>query len=282
MGCCPESTDSMVNIISFLAVLIFGIASVTVNYYSLSCIFGTVAWACFYHSFRSLIEFQFPKTSALVTQADTSWSIAGAYVSFFHQFAVCFTVGAILLARYSDEKSWWQSEMGGSTWYMRRLEQQLFFTTMGYELKDFMRSPFPDIGLIIHHVFTVLGCVLCLLLPAGVGLVCMNCIDAQVGSGFFNAYVFYPARWNFWLFVAMMSVSNAVAIWLFFEFLTLNLSLVWFMCYGIVVFALALMRQGNVIIMCVDHAKNGNSSTHTSDEIDPLARKSSIPSGTMP
>jgi len=144
---------------------------------------------------------------------------------------------------------------------------------MGYELKDFMRTPFPNLGLITHHIFTVLGCVLCLLSPGGVGLMCINCIDAQVGSGFYNAFVFYPVRWNFWLFVAMMSLSNAIAVWLFVVYLTLQIPLVWHVYYGLVVFALVLMRQGNVLLMCLARLSSKQDPEHTAGETDPLARK---------
>jgi len=149
---------------------------------------------------------------------------------------------------------------------------------MGYELKDFMRSPFPNVGLITHHIFTVLGCVLCLLSPGGVGMMSINCINAQLGSGFYNAFVFYPTLWNFWLFVAMMSLSNAIAIWLFVAYLTLQIPLVWHVCYGLVVFALVAMRQGNVLLMCLKRAKSTKPEPEqTGDESDPLAGKSSNP-----
>jgi hypothetical protein len=273
--------DPFFTIAAYLAVLTFGVASVMVQSYVLSCVFGTIAWSCFYHAFRTLIETQFPKTSALVDQSDKAWSVAAAYTSFFYQFGVCFVFGMNFLGTHYGDKIWWAEGMAGDDWYLRRVEQQLFFATMGYELKDFMRSPFPDVGLITHHIFTLLGCTLCLLTPGGVGTVCINCINAQVGSGFYNAFLFYPTQWNFWLFVAMMSLSNSIAIWLFVEYLVLQIPLVWHVCYGLVVFALILMRQGNVILMCVKRATSVKSEPeHTAAESDPLARRCSGPTAT--
>jgi len=260
-------------VVAYLAVLTFGVASVMVQSYVLSCVFGTIAWSCFYHALRSLIETQFPKTSVLVDPTDKAWSVAGAYTSFFHQFGVCLGFGLYFLGTHSQDSAWWRTAMPGDDWALRRLEEHIFFATMGYELKDFMRIPFPNAGLITHHIFTVLGCVLCLLSPGGVGMLCINCINAQLGSGFFNAFVFYPATWNFWLFVAMMSLSNAIAIWLFVLYLALPIPLVWHVCYGLVVFALVVMRQGNVIVMCLKRVTSVKQEPeHTASETDPLRK----------
>jgi len=212
----------------------------------------------------------------LVDPSDKAWSVAGAYTSFFHQFGVCLGFGLFFLGLHSQDSHWWGAAMPGEDWALRRVEQHLFFATMGYELKDFMRSPFPHPGLIVHHIFTVLGCVLCLLTPGGVGMMVINCVNAQLGSGFFNAFVFYPTMWNFWLFVAMMSLSNAIAIWLFVAFLSVQVPLVWHVCYGLVVFALVVMRQGNVMIMCLKRSKKTKAEPEQTgaDETDPLSRKS--------
>jgi len=274
---CRTHADPFFTVVAYVAVVTFGVASVLVPSFDLSCVFGTIAWSFFYHAFRSVIEAQFPKTSVLVDPADKAWSVAGAYTSFFHQFIVCLAFGLYFLGVHSKDSIWFREGMPGEDWPTRRVEQHLFFATMGYELKDFMRTPFPDAGLITHHIFTVLGCVLCLLTPGGVGMVCINCVNAQVGSGFYNAFVFYPTAWCFWLFVAMMSVSNAVAIWLFVDYLTLEIPMVWYGCYGAVVFGLVLMRQGNVLIMCLKRAKSKPEPEHTLDETDPLARKGSNP-----
>jgi len=246
--------------------------------FALSCVFGTIAWTCFYHALRSVIETQFPKTSVLVDPEDQAWSVAAAYTSFFHQFGVCFVFGLYFLGAHNRDPVWWREAMPGEDWMLRKVEQHLFFATMGYELKDFMRSPFPAPGLITHHIFTVLGCVFCLLTPGGVGMVCINCINAQVGSGFFNASVFYPSAWSFRVFVVMMTLSNSVAIWLFVEYFSLPVPVVWYWCYGIVVIGLVIMRQGYLIGVCIKRAKPPKAEPeHTLDETDPLARKRAVP-----
>jgi len=278
MACLRVHADPFFTVVAYVAVLTFGIASVMVPSFGLSCLFGTIAWACFYHALRAVIETQFPKTSVLVDQSDKAWSVAAAYTSFFHQFGVCFVIGLYFLGVHNKDSTWWRGGMPGDDWVLRRVEQHLFFATMGYELKDFMRTPFPDPGLITHHIFTVLGCVLCLLTPGGVGMVSLNCINAQLGSGFYNAFVFYPTPRCFWLFVVMMTLSNSIALWLFVEFLSLPLPVVWMCCYGIVVVGLVVMRQGNLILMCIKRAKPVKSEPeHTLDETDPLARKHSVP-----
>jgi len=93
MGWLWVHADPFFTVVAYLAVMTFGIASLMVQSYALSCVFGTIAWSCFYHAFRSVIETQFPKTIVLVDPTDKAWSVAAAYTSFFHQFGVCFGFG---------------------------------------------------------------------------------------------------------------------------------------------------------------------------------------------
>jgi len=251
-----EGWDSWFTLASLLVLVAFEAVSLCAEGYAVVSVLGTFAWACFFHVLREIIETQFPKTRAIVDPSDPQWSKAAAYVSFLHEFVVCLGFGIYFLALFNRDVLWWGESIMRPSWTAHRPEEHLFYATMGYDIKDFFKSR-PNIGFVIHHIFTILACVLTLLTPAGLGLVAVNCVQAQLGSGFYNLYVFLPTTAMFWAFVVFMTASNAIGLWLLAKYIGFDMPVVWKICYGIMVCGLCILRQGNVFMLLGKRAQPG-------------------------
>jgi len=86
------------------------------------------------------------------------------------------------------------------------------YTINGYMLKDFIVYDMNSCHL-IHHLVTILGCSICLLIPAGGGYATANAITIEVGSALWNYQAVYPSWFAYTLYLMLFQLSNIMPIY---------------------------------------------------------------------
>lgn len=133
-----------------------------------------------------------------------AWSF---YMAFLHNGVITLMLAvAIAFLRWGqlDLNTWFRSSWGeltprGDVPLAERLEALLFCAIMGCEVKDAILLDVQlnafDLGLVVHHLATVIGCLFCLRLPLGKGVVVLNAVNANLGSAVFNFATMIPLMW---------------------------------------------------------------------------------------
>lgn len=92
------------------------------------------------------------------------------------------------------------------------LGRHAYYSIFAFELKD-LWAPGMTVPFWVHHIIVFCGCATCLAVPAGAGLLLMNNISAEFGSGFYNLVNLFPkSRLVLWIYIIMMNLSNFVGL----------------------------------------------------------------------
>lgn len=165
---------------------------------------------------------------------------AEVLVSLFHQFGLCLVACVVFLGLHvnNDFSSWWKD----GPIYAFSFERQVQVSIFGYELKDVAYGCIHWTWL-IHHGLTFIGCVFVLNMPAGLGLVTLNGLIAEMGSGIYNLNVIWPNSCTAIAYFIGMFISNGlVAAFAVLLFYVDNMAIGWKVCYGIIVLLLFILR----------------------------------------
>ena len=109
----------------------------------------------------------------------------------------------------------WQGGWGTATMASHHLLEQVHCAVIGYMLKDFAVYPGGlETGYILHHIFTVVGCTLCLWFPSAVGVITFQAVQCEFASALFSAQSLYPTLLGKVLYFITMPGSNVLAAWL--------------------------------------------------------------------
>jgi hypothetical protein len=71
-----------------------------------------------------------------------------------------------------------------------------------------------EIGYIVHHVATIIGCCLHLNFPSGAGLIALQTTQTEFGSAAFNYGVIFPSKFTKAAYLIIMVASNSFASYL--------------------------------------------------------------------
>jgi len=146
------------------------------------------------------------------TLPDTEKLIAGYplwvyYVAFFHQALVLPIVSVAIFYSMDSWESWLNAPILPGT-----LAASVHHLINAYVLKDFITYDI-DLAFLSHHLVTILGCSLCLLVPAGGGYVTANAIVAEVGSGLWNYQTVYPSWFSKSVYLLIFQFSNMIPLY---------------------------------------------------------------------
>mmetsp|Transcript_83377 Transcript_83377/g.147021 ORF Transcript_83377/g.147021 Transcript_83377/m.147021 type:complete len:248 (-) Transcript_83377:44-787(-) len=122
------------------------------------------------------------------------------------------------------------------------LEEQVQALVLGAMIKDFILCTATDAAFILHHVCVVLGSVLCLSLPGGVGIVTINGVQAESFSLFYNLMAVFPSAMTKGLYVVLMPISNISGLVFGFLLLKVPMHWAWSATYAILCLLLVLFR----------------------------------------
>src|SRR3989338_184595 len=231
-------------------------------------------WTAFYHVFTLLLN---ESVSQRRVYPGTEYTVSQYTVALFHQVILLplllhealtvfshtadLKVHSSLLESELAQKSelqlpflhrwfeplWWICgwDLSGYPFYF---EKQIWWALIGYQLKDFIYSKL-DIFFTLHHIFAIVGSVLCLVSPLGVGLLTFNCVNAEFGSSTFNMSELLPkGRFIFDpLYLFMMTISNIIVVNVAYEYWQLPLPLVYRGAYIFISGFLVLLRQAGVV-----------------------------------
>ena len=130
--------------------------------------------------------------------------------------AIAFERRGVSWASWADGAAWVQVLEEGATAGTNWAASGVHCAILGYMLKDYVVY---DSGLesvfVLHHLATILGCSLCLVVPAGFGLVTLNAVVAEFGSVFYNIKTLYPLRtFNHAVYLFTMGASNVLAVYI--------------------------------------------------------------------
>jgi len=163
------------------------------------------------------------------------WSF---YVSLWHNGAVMTLVLVLMLIlRANSGREGWFSDWMSHGWDPSSesesnvlmsagvLDEFMYYCVIANELKDFVMLDLEfslyKMGMVVHHILTILGALWCLQVPAGKGIVTLTCINAEFGSAVYCLEVLAPRLWPrrprirlavSVLYVAGMTLSNLLGI----------------------------------------------------------------------
>ena len=133
------------------------------------------------------------------------------------------------------------------------------FTTMlehshcaviGFLLKDYS-SLYPiglESGYVVHHLASVLGCSMCLMMPMGAGLTALNAIQAEVASAIYSASLLWPNALTVLAYRLLMTASNLFVCYLSYEVWLYPIALGWRLPYAIMAVLLVALRQVALVL----------------------------------
>jgi len=111
----------------------------------------------------------------------------------------------------------WRAWLDGAWEETDELERHIFYTIIACMLKDGLLFKLElnqySQGIAMHHIMTVVGCSLCLVMPVGRGWVTLNAWVAEIGSAAYVVYKLYPHLSSKLLYVLLMTGSNVLCCW---------------------------------------------------------------------
>ena len=160
------------------------------------------------------------------------------YVSSIHQvLAMIFLLSLALVPNHpSNYTAWFYGGWKDSQFF----ERQIFYSCFGYALKDFIVAEV-DFGFFLHHLFTIIGAVLCLKSPLGVGIITLNGVVAEVGSNFYSLNTLFKDRIRIAYFI-IMNASNIFAAYLSYLYCSQPIPLIFSGTYGFLTVGLLIFR----------------------------------------
>ena len=152
----------------------------------------------------------------------------------------------------SDVSTFWHGSWGSATLASHHLLEQIHCAVIGYMLKDFVVYPGGlETGYILHHIFAVVGCTLCLWFPSVAGIITFQAMQCEFASALFSVHTLYPTRFGQLTYFLTMPASNIGAAWLAwyvcYEWIELA-SLPYRILYGVLTVLLLLIRSIGVVL----------------------------------
>ena len=109
----------------------------------------------------------------------------------------------------------WRGGWGTATKASQHVLEQVHCAIIGYMLKDFAVYPGGlETGYVLHHIFSVVGCTLCLWFPSAMGIITFQAVQCEFASALFSAQTLYPTGMGRALYFVSMTASNVGAAWL--------------------------------------------------------------------
>jgi len=242
------------------------------------CFSSGVFWTIFYLLLVNQIVDSFPSSRTKCADGSTQAELC---VCLLHQIGLC---GALLWAVLflhidNDWDDWWKD----GPVYAFTLERQVQLAIFGYELKDFAYGCVHWTW-IVHHSFTLFGCVFVLLMPAGLGLLTLNGIFAELGSAVYNASMLCPSGASKWVYFIGMFISNGVVVALtVLLFYIDDMAVGWKVGYAIIVGLLFLLRSEGLRRAMSEHfADDTDSSQKTPSNIDDAVHETEMSAAAAP
>ena len=162
-----------------------------------------------------------------------------------------------------EASPFWQAGWGSATMASQHLLEQVHCAVIGYMLKDFAVYPGGlETGYILHHIFAVLGCTLCLWFPSAVGVITFQAAQCEFASALFSAQTLYPTRLGKVLYFTSMPGSNVLAAWLSWLVVVTWASHAAFpqrALYGALTVFLLIIRSVGVVLEGMSACGNGDS-----------------------
>jgi hypothetical protein len=194
-----------------------------------------MSWALFYIVVCAVLKF-------LVCDETLEGYPRWAYfASVLHQGIVLPLIALPLLWQPITFEQWmaqpWNSEL--------LVEQMVHCSIIGAMIKDYwLYGDSIDWFFSIHHLLTVCGCSLCLVVPKGVGIVTLNALNAEICSVFYNCKVLFPCALTSVNLFVFMGISNLAALYIAHQFITLPIAMHWTIPYGTLCILIFLIRCG--------------------------------------
>jgi len=163
---------------------------------------------------------------------------AELWVSVIHQVVVCggFLIVFLALHVNNDFSHWWHT----GPVYDFTLERQVQLSIFGYELKDLAYGCIHWTWL-VHHTITF-GCLYVLFLPAGLGLLTLVGIIAELGSAVFNLSILYESSCMSLTYFIGMFISNGLAVVGAVALFWVDMAVGWQVGYSVIVGLLFILR----------------------------------------
>lgn len=143
------------------------------------------------------------------------------------------------------------------------MDLAVFVSIIASELKDFLLLDITPslfaLGLVVHHVVTCLGCLWCLTVPVGRGVVTLNAIVAELGSCSFNIHSLWPTVGTCAFYCVFMTASNILAYVLSLRFVAVAKDAgadVTF--YSTALVLLVVLRQAPIVKIGAEQLSNGS------------------------
>lgn len=211
--------------------------------------------------------------------AGTGYPAWSWYQSFVHNFLVNVALLGVILILHPPTTGAWNEWLGSSklNWlelkdwnslqFAEKIDVLALCLGIAHELKDALLMDIQltsfSFGLVAHHTVTIAGCLGCLYVPVGRGIVVLNSVNAYLGSSTFNIAttlpIILPHRTDLctsarYLYYCIMTASNVIGLYLAFEFdkatgRDSSISPLYAQCYWIATWALVILRQGGMFQM---------------------------------
>lgn len=169
--------------------------------------------------------------------------------SLCHQALVLPVLAVALFYSIDSWESWIHAPISPGT-----LTAIIHHIINAFIMKDFIVYDL-DLGFLSHHLVTIMGCSMCLLVPVGGGYVTANAIIAEVGSSLWNYQVVYPSWFSYSLYVFLFQISNILPTYyghIFIDLPELNDYQSIRVSYRIMLYILVLLRSGAWIMVIRD------------------------------
>jgi hypothetical protein len=132
----------------------------------------------------------------------------------------------------------------------RRFLQHAHCCIIGYLLKDYT-SLYPnglESGYVLHHLVSIAGCALCLLMPMGLGLTTFNGIQCEFASALYSLRLALPSKFTKTLYYVGMCMSNILGAVLAYELFSYPLAASWRVTYAVLAAVLIALRTGGLVL----------------------------------
>jgi hypothetical protein len=117
-------------------------------------------------------------------------------------------------------------------------------------LKDYT-SLYPEglqPGYVIHHLATISGCALCLLMPMGLGLTTFNAVQCELGSALYSLRLALPSNFTRTVYYVSMTTSNILGVYLAWTLFSYPIPAFWRVIYAVLAVLIVALRTAALIL----------------------------------
>ena len=176
-----------------------------------------------------------------------------------------------------DYTQWFGNFFMNGTWgtaeaTSRLILEQLNCAVIGYLLKDFsgLYAQGLDVGFLLHHIGSIVGCSLCLHFPSLIGLIAFNTVQCEFASSMYNfKTLFHDSYGAQLLFFGCMGVSNIITIPIGVVVWHASIATEYRYTYGVLTALIVFLRCGgwavNVQAYCSTPRGSGSGSSSTKE-----------------